>query len=90
MLSVAYTSQFKKDFKKVQKRGLKLAELQHVIELIVQEKPIPAKYKNHKLIGDYKDVWDCHIKPDWLLLYQVDLENKEVTFVRTGSHSDLF
>jgi len=90
MLSVAYTNQFKKDFKRVQKRGLNLLELQKLIELIVNEEPIPAKYKNHKLIGDYKDVWDCHIKPDWLLLYQLDIENKEVTFVRTGTHADLF
>jgi mRNA interferase YafQ len=90
MLSITYTNQFKKDFKKVQKRGLNLAELQKLIELIVNEQPIPAKYKNHKLIGDYKDIWDCHIKPDWLLFYQIDEKNKEVTFVRTGSHSDLF
>ena len=90
MLSIAYTNQFKKDFKKIQKRGLNLIELQKLIELIANEQPIPAKYKNHKLIRDYKDVWDCHIKPDWLLLYQIDEENKEVTFVRTGSHSDLF
>jgi len=62
MLSIAYTNQFKKDFKKIQKRGLNLSELQKLIELIVNEHPIPAKYKNHKLIGDYKDVWDCHNK----------------------------
>lgn len=90
MLSIAYTNQFKKDFKKIQKRGLDIKELQKLVELIVNEQPIPAKYKNHKLIGDYKDIWDCHIKPDWLLLYQIDEENKEVTFVRTGSHADLF
>lgn len=90
MLSISYTNQFKKDFKKVQKRGFNIAELETLVELIVNEQPIPARYKNHKLIGDYKNIWDCHIKPDWLLLYELDVENREVTFVRTESHSDLF
>jgi mRNA interferase YafQ len=90
MLTPAYTSQFKKDFKLVKKRNKDLDKLETVVEMIVNEIPLPQKYKEHELKGIYKDCLECHITPDWLLIYIVDTENSIVTFVRTGSHSDLF
>ena len=88
MLDIFYTSRFKRDYRKVKKRGKDLKKLESVITLIVQEKPLPEKLKDHTLIGNYAYRRECHIEPDWLLIYK--LEEGKVTFERTGSHSDLF
>jgi len=88
MLIAVYTNSFKKDLKRVKKRGKNLNKLKDIIAKIVNEEALPAKNKEHKLIGNYKDRWECHIEPDWLIIYLED--NSDVVFERTGTHSDLF
>ena len=90
MYNLEYTGKFKKDYKLVLKRGYKEALLQNVITLIASKKPLPAKYKVHKLAGDYKDCWECHILPDWLLIWQIKEEINTLILIGTGTHSDLF
>jgi mRNA interferase YafQ len=65
-----------------------MSKLKTIMTKIVNEESLDPKYKNHKLTGNYKNNWECHIEPDWLLIYR--LSSTEVTFERTGSHSDLF
>jgi mRNA interferase YafQ len=81
-------TQFKRDVKLAQKRGKNMAKLREVILLLMEEKPLPPRYKNHALGGDWKHHRDCHIEPDWLLLYKVD--GDDLYLVRTGTHADLF
>ena len=88
MRIVSRTTQFKRDVKLVQKRGCKIEILKKVMTALVEGKTLDAKYKDHKLTGNYKDHRECHLEPDWLLIYR--LTSKELIFVRTGSHSDLF
>jgi mRNA interferase YafQ len=70
------------------KRGKDLSKLRTVLELLQAQKPLPEKYRNHKLSGDYKDHWECHIEGDWLLIYLPILN--AISLVRTGTHADLF
>ncbi len=70
------------------KTGRDVGKFQEAAQSIVQEIPLEAKYRDHKLVGNYKDHRECHIEPDWLLIYYIAEET--VTFVRTGTHSDLF
>lgn len=88
MLTIIWHSQFKKDYKQAKKRGKKIDKLAHIITELQHGNPLPPKNKNHKLKGNYADCWECHIEPDWLLIYQ--LSPTELTLIRTGSHSDLF
>jgi len=90
MFSITYTTQFKKDYKRVEKRNYKLSLLKTVVEQIVNNHPLPQRYHAHQLKGHYKDCWECHILPDWLLIWQVDEAENTITFVRTGTHADLF
>ena len=90
MLDVRYSSQFKKDFKLAKKRGLPLDELKAVISKLAAEGPLAEKYHDHALKGKYASFHECHILPDWLLIYRI--EEKELCLIaqRTGTHSDLF
>ena len=88
MLKPFYTTQFKRDYKLQQKRHKDLVILDDVIRVLVTEDPFPAKNKDHPLQGDYKGYRECHIQPDWLLIYKI--EAGHIYFVRTGTHSDLF
>ena len=92
MLKVEFTGQFKKDYKLALKRGCDPAELQEVISLLIKEQPLPEKYKDHALTNskNYKDMRECHIEPDWLLVYKIYNEILTLRLIRTGSHSDLF
>lgn len=90
MLTLSYTNQFKKDLKQSQKRGKKIAKLNDIVTLLQNEKPLPEKNRNHKLTGDYSDHWECHIEPDWLLIYLKNIKARELVLVRTGTHADLF
>ena len=92
MLKVVFTGQFKRDYKLAIKRGCNQDELQKVITLICKEQPLPDKYRDHALINsrNYKDMRECHIEPDWLLIYKVYNEILILKLIRTGSHSDLF
>ena len=88
MLISARTSQFKRDVKLGIKRGKKMSILKNIMEKLAKEESLDPKYKDHKLTGKYKDSRECHIEPDWLLIYKTT-EN-EIIFERTGTHSDLF
>jgi mRNA interferase YafQ len=88
MITIVWQSQFKKDFKIATKRHKKLDKLALIINKLQCNRPLPAKNKSHKLKGNYADCWECHIEPDWLLIYKVTA--KELILIRTGSHSDLF
>ncbi len=92
MLKIEYQGQFKKDFKLAVKRGCDIAEFQKVVSLLASEQPLPAKYRDHALTNskDYKDVRECHIEPDWLLIYKIHNDSLILKLIRTGSHSDLF
>ena len=90
MLDIRYSVQFKKDFKLMKKRGLPLQELKDVIELLAAEKTLDEKFYDHALKGKYNSFRECHIRPDWLLIYMIDHEELILTAQRTGSHSDLF
>jgi mRNA interferase YafQ len=88
MILIKSTNAFEKDSKKLQKRGKDLLKLKKIVSFLVQGKTLPQKNKDHKLTGNYLGFRECHIEPDWLLIYQID--RNELCLVRTGSHSDLF
>lgn len=86
------TTQFKKDFELILKRGLDISEFQTVLNYLVNGEPLPEKYKDHPLqpSKDFKNCRELHIKPDWLLVYKYSNENVILYLIRTGTHSDLF
>ena len=88
--ALVMTSQFKKDLKRARKRGLPIKELEAVIDLILTGEVLPPQRRDHLLTGDYAGFRECHIRPDWLLIYLDEPEICVVTAIRTGSHSDLF
>lgn len=88
MLDVRYSSKFKKDFKNCIKRGYKMEILQQVIDILRIPEALPAKNSDHNLSGNYKGHRECHVMPDWLLIYKQT--ESELQLVRTGTHSDLF
>ena len=88
MLLLVRKSRFKKDYKKLKSSGKDLNKLRVVIALLVQGNDLPPKNRDHFLIGKYKDFRECHIEPDWLMIYK--LTPTELILVRTGSHSELF
>lgn len=81
-------TQFKRDVKLAERRGKDLAKLRELILLLVEGDSLPPRYKDHSLSGNWKHHRDCHIEPDWLLLYKID--GDDLHLVRTGTHSDLF
>jgi len=91
VLKIFVENQFKKDIKKISKSGTKKIEkIKRVIKLLENELPLESKYKQHKLSNNCKDHLECHIEPDWLMIYKIDKNNKELILVRIGSHSELF
>ncbi len=88
MKELIRTTQFKKEFKLMLKRNKNQAKLAEVLELLIINKSLPAKYKDHRLIGNYSGSRELHIEPDWLLIYRTT--NEAVVLERTGTHSDLF
>ena len=85
-----YTTKFKKDYKLAKKRGLNMKLLEFIIDELLQGHALDAKYLDHPLHGDYEGFNECHIQPDWLLIYGKDESNIIITAVRTGTHVDLF
>ncbi len=83
------TLQFKKDYKLAEKQGLDLNKLKEIITLLADGYPLPPKNKDHQLKGNYKGYRECHIEPDWLLIYKIQNDMLILTLVRTGSHSKL-
>lgn len=88
MLKISFRNQLKKELKQQEKRGKDLKKFLEVVEKLAHEKPLEPKHKNHRLVGNFKGRWECHIEPDWLLVYFKT--NEEIIFERTGTHSDLF
>ena len=84
------TINFKKDFKRIVKRNYDISLLKDVILMLKNKQPLDEKYKDHVLIGNYKGYRECHLKPDWLLIYKIVEEDNFLIPTRTGSHSDLF
>ncbi len=90
MLKIRYETGFKRDFKRLKKRGYDIYLMEEVIGLLVNEEKLPIKYKDHKLSGDYEGFRECHITSDWLLIYRINDNDLELLLTRTGTHSDLF
>jgi mRNA interferase YafQ len=92
MLRIEYYAQFKKDLRRAKSRGLNENLLKEVITILAKEEKLPAKFRDHQLLPSrkYKNMRECHIQPDWLLIYCVDDGNLILTLVRTGTHSDLY
>ncbi len=88
--TVKYTTLFKKDYKLAKKRNLKIELLQEVVACLAQGNALPDKNKDHDLSGNWAGHRECHILPDWLLIYRVENEVLVLTLSRTGTHSDLF
>jgi len=84
------SSRFKKDLKQCVKRNLDIAKMDHVVEILMSGKKLPEKYRDHNLTGSWNTHRECHIEPDWLLLYRIDNDLLLLTLTRTGTHSDLF
>ncbi|MDR0840145.1 MAG: type II toxin-antitoxin system YafQ family toxin [Christensenellaceae bacterium] len=90
MLELKQTTQFKKDLQRMVKRGTDIGLLDEVIFLLRERKPLPAKYEDHPLTGNWAGYRDCHIRPDWLLIYRINDEALVLTATRTGTHSEIF
>ena len=88
--TVKFTTQFKKDYKLAMKRGLKIALLDEVITTLANGLPLPDKNDDHALTGNWIGHRECHVLPDWLLIYRIDGDVLVLTLARTGTHSDLF
>ncbi len=90
MYAIEFTRKYLKDLKLARKRQLPEEELNKVIKMLSEGKTLPAKYNDHSLSGCYIGLRECHIKPDWLLIYEQDDNIKIITLIRNGTHSDLF
>jgi mRNA interferase YafQ len=87
-LEAKETSQFRRDVRKLIKQGKNLEELFSVIETLIEARPLPEKYRNHGLAGNWQGYQECHVRPDWLLIYRI--EEDTLYLARSGSHSELF
>lgn len=87
-MKLSQTSQFKKDVKRQAKKGKDLRKLSKLIQLLISDIPLAPQFRDHALIGRWKNRRDCHIEPDWILIYMKT--DEELRLERTGSHSDLF
>jgi addiction module toxin, relE/stbE family len=90
MYKIRPTVKFQKDLKRIQKRGYNISLLTDVLNILANGEKLPRKYKDHSLIGNYKNCRECHITPDWLLIYEISNEELILYLTRTGTHSDLF
>lgn len=89
MYSISYTNKFDKDVKRCVKRGLNIAKLQEATRILAAEGSLPMRYHPHKLSGDYAGCWECHIEPNWLMVWLQNDTELTLLFMRTGTHSDL-
>ena len=90
MLTIRYSAKFKKDYKAIKKRGYDTRLLEGVLDILSAKQPLPPKYRDHALQGDYTGHRECHITPDWLLIYKIKDSELILELTRTGMHSDLF
>ena len=84
------STKFAKDLKRVHKRGWKIASLTGIVKELAAGKKLLDKHRDHDLVGNFTGLRECHIEPDWLLIYEIDRDNLMLYLVRTGSHSDLY
>ena len=89
-LQVVFTSQFKKDYKQAMKRHLKIELLDHIIRALSEGEALPPENRDHVLTENWSGHRECHIQPDWLLIYRIEDDVLVLTLSRTGNHSDLF
>lgn len=90
MLDIRYSTKFKKDYKTIMKRGYNPKLLETVLNLLCTKQALPPKYRDHPLSGNYEGHRECHITPDWLLIYKIEQNILTLTLTRTGTHSNLF
>ncbi|MBR1607841.1 MAG: type II toxin-antitoxin system YafQ family toxin [Clostridia bacterium] len=90
MLDIVVSNQFKKDLKLAQKRGFRIEALRLVVNTLASQQALDAKYRDHELLGQYIGFRECHVAPDWLLIYRIENNALELFLFRTGTHSDLF
>ena len=90
MLNPQYSKQFKKDYKRSEKRGFKTDEIKTVMRRLAIGEQLEPKFRDHVLKGEYEGFGECHIRPDWLLIYLKEENKGIIIFVRTGTHADLF
>ena len=87
---IRFTAQFKKDWKRAKKQGKNMEKLLAVIEQLANGEPLEEKYRDHDLSGNYKGCRECHVEPDWLLIYEINHGVLVLRLYRVGSHSELF
>lgn len=87
---IILTTRFKKEYKQMMRRSLDASRFEAVLRLLQAGEPLPERCRNHRLVGTYDGFWECHIQPDWLLVYAIDNGALVLTLMRTGTHSDLF
>ena len=90
MFKIVPSNQFKRDLKLARKRGCKIEYLRDVVNALANEQKLDEKYRDHRLAGNYNGFRECHIEPDWLLVYRINQDALELFLFRTGTHSDLF
>ena len=90
MLTIKYQTTFKKDYKRIKKRGYDTRLLEKVVGLLAEGRALPPEYRDHALSGDYSGCRECHIAPDWLLVYEIVERDLILYLIRTGTHSDIF
>ena len=90
MYKVDYTNRFRKDVKRCQRRGLDISKLQEVVRVLERDGKLPSQYRPHKLSAQYAGDWECHIEPNWLLVWRQNDVELTLLFLYTGTHSDLF
>jgi mRNA interferase YafQ len=90
VLDYKIAGSFNKNLKLMEKRRKKIYKLRDLMSMLIHEIPLLPKHENHPLHGEYKGWWECHVEPDWLLIYRIDEKNRRVIFYRTDTHSDLF
>lgn len=89
MMELRFTAKFKKDYKRIKKQGKELSKLESVLETLMRGEALPEAMRDHSLGGTYREHRECHIEPDWLLIYRIDEDELVLTATRTGSHSEL-
>ena len=89
-MTVFWSNTFKKDYKILIKQGIDKKLIEYFVSLLARGERLDSKYQNHKLVGEYTGFQECHIKPDLLIIYQINQENNELYLARIGSHSRLF
>lgn len=90
MFKIVPSNQFKKDLKLAKRRGCKIEHLRDVVNILASGQELDEKYRDHGLIGNYNGFRECHVEPDWLLIYRISQDTLELFLFRTGTHSDLF